>query len=318
MGISGFLKQTAAELAHLALAARSRLKAGGVVINNHTQNDFEIRRQVEALAPFFEFIHHDDLVAGKSAKSKPFCLLTFDDGKKVNHLAASELFRLGVPAVFYVVTDFIDSRKPLWFDLLMAVKAADPTILNRFALREPKKLRFQILRDRLAKAADALSITADLKDPKIGPMSWLEVKDLHARGFTIGAHTTEHAILTNETIEMAKADIASSMRRVSAAIETACRTFAFTNGNFSRELAIHAGQAGAQTVVTTEPVWVRGHNEPKLLLPRLQLHDQQAALEIRLKLAVAMFGFALKNPNGAGRRYIKRRFCQRFQPKDVW
>src|SRR5438067_734889 len=92
------------------LALSRRLHRGGVIINEHTLTAEQTRRHVEALGRWFDFIDLDELPRRlANPGQRPFCLLTFDDGKRSNATqTAPELARLGVPAVFYVTTEFLN------------------------------------------------------------------------------------------------------------------------------------------------------------------------------------------------------------------
>jgi peptidoglycan/xylan/chitin deacetylase (PgdA/CDA1 family) len=98
-----------------AMALASRLKAGGLIVNEHILTREQTRLHVDVLGRWFEFIHPDELPErlGRPRK-RPFCLLTFDDGVRSNATeAAPELERLGVPACFFVVTGFLNGKAPL-------------------------------------------------------------------------------------------------------------------------------------------------------------------------------------------------------------
>jgi peptidoglycan/xylan/chitin deacetylase (PgdA/CDA1 family) len=295
----------ALRLAEGALRRRSKQGRGGIVLNNHVQTGREMRTQVEALAPYFEFVHHDDLShRGGTQTRKPFCLITFDDGKKTNLDAASYLERRGIPAVFYVVTGFMGRDEPLWFDRAIRltrglVPAARERLLD--ALKS-KPL------DDINRHLDLLEAQAGVRpeigeDPTVRTMSPDEIGGLHRRGFTIGAHSTMHAILPNETPTVAKGDIATSMTAVERVTGQLCPSFAFPNGNATEELARYAMSLGAQSVMTTVPCWCRPTDAP-WALPRIQLHSHQTSNLIRLKVAAASTGWLLADPNGSGRRYV--------------
>jgi peptidoglycan/xylan/chitin deacetylase (PgdA/CDA1 family) len=137
-------------------------------------------------------------------------------------------------------------------------------------------------------------------------MSWEEAKDLHRRGFIIGAHGLTHAILTRETRDRARAEIEQSLAIVSQELGSRCNTFAFPNGNYASDLARHAARCGADTVMTTEPMWA----DPAsglLRLPRIQLFGDFSRERIELKLALAAFRGMLPNPDGTGRAYWSSR-----------
>ncbi len=278
--------------------------ARGIIINNHVQNAEQIRLQVHALAPFFEFIGYDELAPRlhSSPSTKPFCLMTFDDGAAINASeTAPELLRLGVPAVFYIVTGAMDGKRAFWFERLDALqKVAKPEELPSLAAFKamPWRCRDQEL-DRLC---NAYGVDADLSDPVTRGMSWDEAARLQREGFEIGSHTVNHAILTVESEDEAKRQIAESMAAMTQHGLRPCRTFAFPNGNARRPLVEMALQAGLESTVTTVPTWLK-KRDTLSSLPRLYLKERATDRYIHAKVLAARSGFVLKNPNGEGRRY---------------
>ncbi len=291
----------------MAIASRSDLaKRGGVIINEHVLTASETRRHVDALSRWFDFIHHDELLDRLARpKARPFCLLTFDDGKRsFATQTAPELERLGVPAVIYVATRFLTDRAPLWFDRRIAIERSLGRLPPELEQEILKQLPLAAINERLDRAFDKYKVTVDMEDDDVGPMSWDEARDLARRGFTIGSHSRRHAVLTCETEASALSDIERSIAEVSSEIGTACKSFAFPNGNYTDRLARRALEAGAQTVMTTDPMWA--HNGfPPWRLPRVSLSGAYNRAAIELKMALAT-GRWLLNPNGTGRLYRKR------------
>ena len=290
----------------MAIASRSdRAKRGGVIINEHVLTASETRRHVDALGRWFDFIHHDELLDRLARpKARPFCLLTFDDGKRSFATeTAPELERLGVPAVIYVATQFLTDRTALWFDRRTAIRRAlgylPPEIEREVLIRLP----LASINERLDRACDKYKVTVDMEDDDVGPMSWDEARDLARRGFTIGAHSLRHAVLTCETEASALSDIEQSIAEVSSEIGTPCKSFAFPNGNYTARLARRALEAGAKTVMTTDPMWV-DNSFPPWRLPRVSLNgaNNRGAIELKMSLATGRW---LVNPNGTGRLYRK-------------
>lgn len=282
----------------LQLAARG---ARGILINNHVQNAQQIRTQVEALAPFFEFIGYDDLKERLSSKpwKKPFCLMTFDDGAAINATeTAPELLRLGVPAVFYIVTGAIGGQTPFWFDRLVALRrvAGSEALPSLVAF---KAMPWRVRDQELNRWCTSLGVDADLSDPAVRGMTQDEVARLQNNGFEIGSHTVNHAILTVETVEEARRQIEDSLKAMTKNGLRPCRTFAFPNGNTSRALVETALRAGLESTMSTVPSWVR-KRDSLACLPRLYLKEKAEAFHIHTKMLAARTGIALKNPNGNG------------------
>lgn len=302
MRVPGFVGRTA-----LALAGRLRGgRPGGVIINGHSLTGRQTRLQIETLGRWFEFIHHDDLLERLGRRrARPFCLLTFDDGKRSCATEiAPELERLGVPAVFYVVTRFLTEGAPLWFDRLEALVRVLGRTPHGLEPETLKRLPHAVLHERLDRACAEHRAAPDMESDHVGPMSWDDARRLHRRGFAIGAHSLRHDILTLEPEAQALADIGQSIAEVAAELGTPCATFAFPNGNYTLRLVHHALHCGVQTIMTTEPRWA-DRRFPPWRLPRVQLFGGQSRSEIELKLAAAATGRLLANPNGTGRRYAR-------------
>jgi peptidoglycan/xylan/chitin deacetylase (PgdA/CDA1 family) len=293
-----------------SMAVARRLRAarpGGVIVCGHTLTAEQTRFQVEVLGRWFEFIHHDDLMARlERPGSRPFCLLTFDDGKRSNATElAPELERLGVPAAFYVVTQFLSGGAPLWFDRqagLVRTLGYTPPGLDLPTL---KRLPLASVHERVDRACAQHSVTPDMQSDDVRPMSWDDARRMARQGFTIGAHSVSHSVLTNETEADALSDIDHSVATVSAELGAPCSTFAFPNGNYTERLARHALRVGVRTVMTTEPMWV-DERFPPWRLPRIQLFGEHGRSKIELKLAAAATGRLLVNPDGTGREYVGR------------
>lgn len=133
-------------------------------------------------------------------------------------------------------------------------------------------------------------------------MTWDHARDLHKRGFRIGAHGVTHAIMTRETKLDAFDNIARSIAQVSAEIGAPCTSFAFPNGNYTAELAKHAVRCGARMVMTTEPTWAN-ETFPLWRLPRIQLFGRQSRGKMELKIALSATSRILANPDGTNRVY---------------
>jgi peptidoglycan/xylan/chitin deacetylase (PgdA/CDA1 family) len=307
-------------LGRAALSLACRFSRGGVIINEHTLGREELRSHVDALSRWFEFIHPDELPGRVSAGArgrKPFCLLTFDDGHRSNAtVAAPELARLGVPASFLVVTGFVGTESVLWFTLYARLRrklgAALPAGLAPGSI---KRLPHDILVERLERACREHGVAADFSDEDVVPMTWDQARALRRQGFDVGAHGVSHAILTRQTREEALANISGSIARVSAEMGSPCRTFAFPNGNYTAELALHAASCGARLVFTAEPTWF-DERFPLWRLPRVQLfggHDRRA---IELKLAAAAAGCLVPSGDGTGLAYRSvNALARRASPK---
>ena len=288
----------------VSLALVHHFKTGGVIVNEHILDREQTRRHVEVFGRWFDFIQLDELPERLNRRRKrPFCLLTFDDGKRSNAtVVAPELEKLGVPAAFFVVSSSLDCQTPLWFDRYKALRKKLGTVPPGLRLNILKQLPYAVLVDRVERACLQYGVEADLNDDDVGLMTWEQVRSLHQRGFSIGAHGHTHAILTRETKLAALENIEKSIAKVREEIGAPCPSFAFPNGNYTADLAQHAIRCGVKMVMTTEPTWA---DESFALwrLPRLQFFGTDSPGKIKLKTAVAATGLILNNPDGTGKTY---------------
>ena len=293
------------------LALARRISAGGVIINEHTLTKAQTRFHVQVLSRWFEFIKLEDLPRRLANRgTKPFCLLTFDDGKRSNFSeTAPELERLRVPAVLYVTAGPLTNGSCFWFDRREQLVKALGHCPAGLDLDSLKQLPFDLLMERLERACAECKLRPSDDSDDVRPMSWDEARSLSRRGFTIGAHGLTHAILTRETRERAFAEIEESMARVTLETGAPCATFAFPNGNYDTELLRHALRCGASTVMTTEPMWT-DKTAALWRLPRVQLFGGSSRARIESKIGLAAFKGILANPDGSGRQY-------RFAPREV-
>jgi peptidoglycan/xylan/chitin deacetylase (PgdA/CDA1 family) len=287
-----------------ALELTTRLKAGGIIVNEHTLTRDETLRHVDILGRWFEFIALTDLPERLARRSgKPFCLLTFDDGKCSNAtVTAPELKRLGVPAVFFVVSEFLDGKAPLWFDTYRLLRKKLGTLPAGLSPRAIKQLPYALLVERIERACSQHGIDRSANDEDMAPMTWDQARNLRKLGFSIGGHGATHAIMTRERKADAFENIAKSLSAVGSQIGEPCTSFAFPNGNYTAELAKHVLHCGARFAMTTEPTWADA-TFPLWRLPRLQLFGSQNRGRIELKIAVSATGRILLNPDGTGRAY---------------
>ncbi|MCG8634104.1 MAG: polysaccharide deacetylase family protein [Desulfobacterales bacterium] len=293
---------------HLIESFLGKIPYRGIIIGNHTQGTRQVRDEVEALAPYFDFVHHNQLPRRmRVKKQKPFCLFTFDDGKKINAVeSAAELERFGIPAVFYIVTNAVSHNSPLWVDRRNAIikyLGKTPDVLRPEVLKNKSILEINTQLDLFF---SEYPVKVALDDPCVASMCWEDVKRLDKKGFTIGAHTKTHPILTNELKEDATREIAGSIDRVTAELGYQCPSFAFPNGNYSEELALYAMNCGVKSIMTTTPLWV-GANADLGCLPRVDIYNHYDRRKIWLKLTAALPGCLLKHPNGTGRQYVWKR-----------
>ena len=205
--------------------------------------------------------------------------ITFDDGYRDNLThAAPILSRLGLPATIFLVTGHIDSPRALWFDR-MAVAFKHATA-RRVDLADGHVLSLATVAERLAGLEAALGHLKRLPDderatsverliaalhpnherPKRLMLSWDEVGALRGLGFSIGAHTVTHPILSRLASNHVSDEICGSKAAIEKALGVPVRAFAYPNGgpdDYNEAVTHVVREAGFACAVTTK----RGLND---------------------------------------------------------
>ncbi|MFT5111204.1 MAG: peptidoglycan/xylan/chitin deacetylase (PgdA/CDA1 family) [Parasphingorhabdus sp.] len=187
-------------------------------------------------------------------------LVTFDDGFASNYEVAFPVLKeLGVPAVIYITTSFVDANQPLWpdrveyalcnslvgkiawenddlaFDLSLendnerlqatsVIKRSLKSMSEVYCLQRVNELE-SMLKIRLSDANDS-----DL----LKPLGWQQCREMAESGWvSIGAHTVNHPILSRCELNQAREEITQSKYHIEKELDQVCDSFAFPNGGAS-------------------------------------------------------------------------------------
>jgi peptidoglycan/xylan/chitin deacetylase (PgdA/CDA1 family) len=215
------------------------------------------REQLRLLRRRFCIVTLADLIrrVDDGALEPGLAVITVDDGyEDFRRVAFPILEQAGVPATFFVTTDFIDGKIWLWPDVLSYA-------IERTRVRQPdlscagvrqglelgtatgRKAAWQTLVDtlldlsgqerlaRLQRVAHALKVNIPpLPDPDHAPVSWDALREMSRAGIEIGAHTLTHPRLTRLADEELAAEISGSKQRIEAEIRRPVTSFCYPNG----------------------------------------------------------------------------------------
>jgi len=187
--------------------------------------------------------------AAAPPRMRPAVLVTFDDGYRDYHdLAYPVLKQLGIPAVVFLATSFLDEGGMMWTDqvqwaALSTTRArvvlpwdGQPTLelpdrAAREALGERAREHLKRLPDGERRAVIP-ALLAALGDPPARArqmLTWDEVRrtmDLT----TYGGHTHTHPILSRLSAEQAEEEISTCRDRIATETGVAPTSFAYPNG----------------------------------------------------------------------------------------
>ena len=221
--------------------------------------------------------------------------ITFDDGYADNcTVAAPILRRLGVSATFFVATGY-SSGGCMWNDkVIEAVRAATGPLLDLSDLNlgvhavgtvEDRRRAIPSLLDRLKymppgereRAADAIGRRAPAAHLRDLMMTREQLRELHASGMTVGAHTVTHPILARTPDDLARKEIVESKRVLEGQLGAPVTLFAYPNGKPGRDYgAGHVAmvrEAGFDAAFST--AWgVASRTSDPLQIPRFTPWDR--------------------------------------------
>ena len=252
------------------------------------------RRHIEWLAANCQVIGLDQLARAVRAPStaRPPVLLTFDDGNRDYHdLAYPILKEFGMPAVVFLVTDYVDHPRLFWWDRLhLAVKHARVDRVSIPWLPERELLLGGPNEDRVIWECERhlKSLPDDVKErafdellwmlgdpvlPDVGrqTMNWDEVRatmDLT----TYGGHTHTHPLLSKVDSARLEREIQVCRDRIAEETGVGPTVFAYPNGDCPADAKALLGVHGFKTAFST----VEGLNDRRtdwLELRRIAVAD---------------------------------------------
>jgi len=159
-------------------------------------------------------------------------IITFDDGYDDNYRVAFSILReLGLPATFFVSTGHIDTGQPYAYDWLVYMLMRTPAThvelpeidltLSLPPSREGREAVGADLLDRLKLLDDdrQSSLIGRLEQiwsmprrphPDCRPMTWDQLREMHASGMEIGSHGVDHRMLAQLPVAAMRAEVSES------------------------------------------------------------------------------------------------------------
>jgi peptidoglycan/xylan/chitin deacetylase (PgdA/CDA1 family) len=248
-------------------------------------------RQMRWLGRHFDCVTFQDLASGHYRRP---LIITFDDGYEDNHRLAWPILRtLGMKAVFFVTTDFIDGNASLWFDRASAAASAAPSGEPLASLLSRLK---QMNSEQREQAVRTLEIRAGLATPDQGPaMSWQALRDMADSGMEIGSHSCSHAVLANEDPARIQSELSRSRQRIEQQLGRPCISLAYPVGGRSainHQVLQQAAESGYQYACS----YISGSNphplKQPLLLQRLHVEIDQSHAEFVAGVSLpGLFGY---------------------------
>jgi peptidoglycan/xylan/chitin deacetylase (PgdA/CDA1 family) len=251
-----------------------------------------LRDELTALARSRRVVTLDEAVAlaeGGFPMSGPLALVTFDDGYRDNVDAALPvLFALGLPATFFLTTDFVGGRLLAWWDHVAYV--VNTTAVPVLRLDRPAPLEVDLTKTPRAEAvarvvrayldhpdADERALRPDLEsraevavdEPRLARalfLDWGQARALAAAGMAVGSHSVTHRALGRLSEDEQRAELNDSKRAIESAVGREVPALAFPYGwpgTYTDTTARLARAAGYRAAFTSlEGVNIPGRADP--------------------------------------------------------
>jgi peptidoglycan/xylan/chitin deacetylase (PgdA/CDA1 family) len=200
--------------------------------------------------------------------------LTFDDGYQdsLTH-AAPILAQYGLPTTIFLATGLIGTSEMAWYDRLATALKHTARPVVELAPGQP--LPLETLPQRLAALQTALTRLKRVPDSEreralerlvtyLGPepaearkrlmLSWDEADALRGLGFSFGAHTVRHPVLSRLEAGAARDEIHGSRVAIERALGVPVHAFAYPNGgreDYTATTVRLVEEAGFTAAVTT-------------------------------------------------------------------
>ena len=179
-------------------------------------------------------------------------MITFDDGYRDNYtLAIPILQRMGAPALFFIPTQLIETRRLGWWDVIayLIKRTTRPSLaldglrvdlrsrprgeavrdVQRLMKTQPAHATGSLI-DQLAEACGVPLPGASLQDREL--MTWDQIQDLAAKGFGVGSHTHTHRALATLSGREQEEELRRSKAALEQRIGRSVRSLAYPVGGY--------------------------------------------------------------------------------------
>jgi peptidoglycan/xylan/chitin deacetylase (PgdA/CDA1 family) len=208
-------------------------------------------------------------------------IVAVDDGHRDFYEIAMPIFKKhNIPAICYLVTDFIEGVDWLWFDKVDLLCARSPRAEVNITLPNGKELLLPMAHSKDRRTA-AMKLKEALKTlpyenflatldklpslmqaalpgrppSQYAPLSWDEIREMTDLGMSFGAHTCTHPILSRiADVRKLSDEILGSKKYIERELQTAVLHFAYPNGrllDIAPECPTLLRDGGFKTAVTT-------------------------------------------------------------------
>jgi peptidoglycan/xylan/chitin deacetylase (PgdA/CDA1 family) len=208
-------------------------------------------------------------------------VLTFDDGYWDSYEVAFPILqRKGLPAAFFLVTNYIGSNRPVWdWEIVMLLNAhreITDVEVEGVALRQKRNEPRATFAGRVLEQIKSANMETTIKTVEVlkrrlrhrsgsrsledgGCMTWEQVRKMRQGGMEVGSHGLSHRSLARIPLGEAVWEITKSKQEIEDNTKASCAHFAFPFGSksdYSPVLVEHVKRTGFETCLLN----IHGYN----------------------------------------------------------
>jgi peptidoglycan/xylan/chitin deacetylase (PgdA/CDA1 family) len=244
---------------------------------------------LDIIGRFYRFISLSELEA-YFLKGQPFngaCHVTFDDGHSSFYRVAYPVLReMGIPVTLFVSPRTVAAGANYWFQDLAHLRASvedgaiKDVICELFGCVRRQidpfpvtSLFLSMTADDMRRVLDTAMTRHDVRLPEGGcNITADQLREVVRSGLvTVGGHTLDHPVLSNETDQRAAIEIHESVAALSNMVNAPVSAFAYPNGTEGLDFGAReqrlADEAGVRVAFSTD-VGFFGARTNRLAIPR--------------------------------------------------
>lgn len=211
------------------------------------------RQEMEWLKQETRVLSEDELIeiVYQKKKVKGICsLVTFDDGYRDNFdIAYPILKELNIPAIFFIPTHHFTTRQLGWWDIVaffikntklknfifhnIEYDTFDKIKLLKEIINQLKKSSPDVIMENLHQLSTSLNVPfPDIKLQSEELMTWEQVKILSCNGMTIGSHSHDHSILSQQDSATLTSQLSKSITILENILDKKIKSIAYPVGGY--------------------------------------------------------------------------------------
>lgn len=198
----------------------------------------EFKSDIDFLLKYFKPVSFNKYIDREKKSGRKEMVFSFDDGlKECSEIIAPILIEKGIPAIFFINSDFVDN-KALFYKYKLSIIVdkiinSDLSKINKiYTTKKILALSYNQEKtiDEIA-AKNGINFQEYLKNKK-PYMSLKELKLLKSQGFTIGAHSQNHPLYSQINIKEQISQTKNSLNFVDENFNQKLKLFAFPFTDF--------------------------------------------------------------------------------------